>query len=508
MFLYNTLSAAREPFVPQDPSRITMYVCGPTVYSHPHIGNARPAVVFDVLYRLLRRDYGEEHVVYARNITDLDDKINAAAAAEGVPIGRITDRFTAVYHRDMEALGVLPPTIEPRATEHIKGMIAMIEKLLAHGHAYEGEGHVLFHVPSFSAYGRLSRRNREEMIDGARVEVAPYKRDPADFVLWKPSSGDLPGWDSPWGHGRPGWHLECSCMAEQHLGQTIDIHGGGGDLVFPHHENEIAQSTCAHDSAPFCRTWVHNGFVNVKSEKMAKSVGNVVLVRELLQRAPGEVVRIALLSTHYRKPLDWSDHTLKQAHRNLERLYRGLRGFTPGEGGGEATPSGAVLEALADDLNTPRALACLFDLARHARRILDQPRPQRSDEEQRRLKDMQQQLAAGGALMGILQDNPGAWDRSTTLAANATVEDIEAAVGGARAAQAAYIKERIVARSAARAGKDYAESDRIRDELLARFGIETEDRPEGPCYRVGGNETAAPAPDSGDSGDAARSGSA
>ncbi len=322
MKLHNALTGRKEAFVPADPARPTMYVCGPTVYGYPHIGNARAAVVFDVLFRLLKHRFGD--VLYARNITDIEDKIIKAAQDQNVPTDAIVARYTPAYHADMAALNVLPPTIEPFATAHLPQMLAMIEVLIAKGHAYEVEGHVLFHVPSFDAYGRLSRRTREEMIDGARVEVAPYKRDPADFVLWKPSAPEQPGWDSPYGRGRPGWHIECSAMIEAHLGTTIDIHGGGQDLRFPHHENELAQSSCAHGGAPLARFWVHNGFLNVDREKMAKSVGNVLLVRDLLREAPGEAIRFALLSTHYRKPLDWSSGSLPQAKQALDRLYRTL----------------------------------------------------------------------------------------------------------------------------------------------------------------------------------------
>ena len=294
--LFNTLAKSKQVFEPIDPQRVTMYVCGPTVYSYAHIGNARPAVVFDVLIRLLRKEYPQ--VIYARNLTDVDDKINAAAAKEDVAINVITERFTKIYHQDMATLNVQMPDIEPRATDHIEQIIKMIEALIAKGYAYEAEQHVMFDVPAYEKYGELSGRDRDDMIAGARVEVAPYKRDPADFILWKPSTPDQPAWQSPWGNGRPGWHIECSAMIEAHLGTSIDIHGGGQDLIFPHHENEIAQSTCAHDGEPYCRYWLHNGFVNVNHEKMSKSIGNVLLVHDLLKEAPGEAVRYALLSTH------------------------------------------------------------------------------------------------------------------------------------------------------------------------------------------------------------------
>ncbi|MEX0606588.1 MAG: cysteine--tRNA ligase, partial [Halofilum sp. (in: g-proteobacteria)] len=315
--LHNTLTHQRETFVPRDPERVTMYVCGPTVYNLVHIGNARPVVVFDVLFRLLRTLY--PNVVYARNITDVDDKINAAAKEGNEPIGALAARYAQAFHEDVAALGTLPPTVEPRATEHIEPMIRMIESLIASSHAYEAEGHVLFHVQSMDDYGQLSGRQREDMIAGARVEIAPYKRDPADFVLWKPSSDDLPGWESPWGRGRPGWHLECSVMAESHLGETIDIHGGGQDLIFPHHENEIAQSRCAHGGADLARYWLHNGYITIEGEKMSKSEGNFFTLRDLLAKYPGEVIRFALLAGHYRQPLDWSREGIEQARAAVDR---------------------------------------------------------------------------------------------------------------------------------------------------------------------------------------------
>ncbi|MEQ8493869.1 MAG: cysteine--tRNA ligase, partial [Gammaproteobacteria bacterium] len=367
--LYNSLTRRKEIFEPRDPARVTMYACGPTVYNPPHIGNARAAVVYDLLYRVLMRHY--DNVVYARNITDVDDKINAAAQAEGVPIGEVTDRYTAVYHGDVAALGVLAPLIEPRATAHIAPIIAMIERLIEKGCAYAAEGHVLFHVPAFADYGALSGRAREEMIAGARVEVAPFKRDPADFVLWKPSPPELPGWDSPWGRGRPGWHIECSAMIEQHLGTSIDIHGGGNDLKFPHHENEIAQSRCAHDGAPLARYWVHNGFVEIDSEKMSKSLGNVLLVRDLLEQHPGEAIRLALLRTKYREPLNWSDAVVAQAKAQLDRLYGVLERLADVAPAAPVAPSPAFCAAMDDDLNTPQALAVLMELAGAANRSED-----------------------------------------------------------------------------------------------------------------------------------------
>src|SRR5215831_12560639 len=324
--LYNTLTRRKEPFEPLDPMRVRLYVCGPTVYDRAHVGNARCFVVFDVLYRLLREIYGRDHVRYARNITDIDDRINAAARKNGEPIAALTARTTAAFHADLAALGNLPPDVEPRATEHIAQMIAMIEQLIASEHAYVAEGHVLFSVPSDPRYGRLSGRSRDEMIAGARVEVAPYKHDPADFVLWKPSDAETPGWDSPWGRGRPGWHIECSAMSEAHLGETFDIHGGGLDLIFPHHENEIAQSVCAHHGRPFVNIWMHNGFLTAAAgEKMSKSLGNFVTVHELLEEWPGEAIRLALLSGHYREPLEFSRERLAQARQTLDRFYIALR---------------------------------------------------------------------------------------------------------------------------------------------------------------------------------------
>jgi len=454
--LYNTLSRRKEEFVPIDPDRVTMYVCGPTVYSYAHIGNARPAVVFDVLVRLLRHQW--PNVVFARNITDIDDKINAADAEQGVDIGEITSGFEKIYLDDMASLGVAPPDIEPHATDHIPEMIAMMEKLIEDGHAYAAEGHVLFNVPSYPEYGQLSKRDQEELLAGARVEVAPYKKDPSDFVLWKPSTPDLPGWDSPWGRGRPGWHLECSCMIEKHLGRTIDIHGGGVDLVFPHHENEIAQSTCAHGGDTFVRYWMHNGFVNVDKEKMSKSIGNVLLVHDLLDQAPGEAIRLALLNAHYRQPLDWTDDGLAQAKARLDRLYRALGSLEGVDPAPDAGPNAAFLVALNDDLNTPKALASLFDLARQANTATD-------DAEKSRIKG---ELVASAGLMGLLQQDPESWFAGET--------------SGDDGPDAERIERLIEARQNAKAAKYYAEADRIRDELAAA-NIVLEDGPAGTTWR-------------------------
>jgi cysteinyl-tRNA synthetase len=454
--LYNTHTRRKQEFVPLDDDRVTMYVCGPTVYSYPHIGNARPAVVFDVLARLLRTRYD---LTYARNITDIDDKINAAAKESGSSIAEVAQRYTVAYHQDMRDLGVLPPDVEPLATDHIAEIMAMIQTLLDGGHAYPGDGHVLFRVSSFSGYGRLSRRDQRELLAGARVEVAPYKEQPGDFVLWKPSPSDLPGWDSPWGRGRPGWHIECSVMAAHHLGRTIDIHGGGNDLVFPHHENEIAQSTCAHGGQKFCRYWVHNGFVNVDSTKMSKSLGNIVLVRDLLAEAPGEAIRLALLSAHYRQPLDWSDDVLIEARRKLDRLYGALRD-TEGwrESWHAAEPDADFIAALEDDLNTPRALAVLFEMAREINR--DQATAARTG--------LAARFRAGAELLGLLGSDPEQWFTADTT--------------GQLSADA--IERRLRERSAARSRRDFVEADRIRDEL-AQAGIAIEDGPEGTRWRRG-----------------------
>ena len=456
--LYNTLSRTKEEFVPVDPDRVTMYVCGPTVYSYAHIGNARPAVVFDVLVRFLRHLWPK--VVYARNITDIDDKINAAAKEQGVEISVITKKYEQIYLDDMAAIGVTEPDIDPHATDHIPEMISMMEKLIANGHAYAAEGHVLFNVPSFPDYGGLSGRDQDELLAGARVDIAPYKKDASDFVLWKPSTQDLPGWDSPWGHGRPGWHLECSCMIEKHLGRTIDIHGGGIDLVFPHHENEIAQSTCAHGGDNFVRYWLHNGFVNVDKEKMSKSTGNVLLVHELLKQAPGEAIRLALLSAHYRQPLDWTDDGLAQAVKMLDRLYGALRLMDDVDADPDAPPDETFLRALSDDLNTPRALAALFELARQGNTAEDPA-------EKARIKSV---LMSSANLMGVLTQNPEDW-----FARN------DQNLGGPGPEE---IERLIQSRNEARAAKNFAEADRIRDEL-AEQRVTLEDAGDGTKWRRG-----------------------
>jgi cysteinyl-tRNA synthetase len=434
-----------------------MYLCGPTVYNFAHIGNARPAVVFDLLARVLRRRY---KLTFARNITDVDDKINAASVETGKPIGEITERFIDAYNDDMGALGVELPDIEPRATQHIEEMIAMIGKLIASGHAYEADGHVLFDVPSYPDYGALSKRDLREMIAGSRVEVAPYKRSAQDFVLWKPSTPELPGWDSPWGKGRPGWHIECSAMAEKHLGETIDIHAGGQDLVFPHHENELAQSRCAHDGADFARYWLHNGFLSIDHEKMSKSLGNVLLVHQLIETIPGEVIRLALLSAHYRQPLDWSDATIQSARRMLDRLYGAIRGIdVPADVQAAAGPPETLIAALEDDLNTPRAMAEFFALARELNKATD-------DEDRQRLAAAMQ---ASGDLMGLLQVDPETWFAGH-VQGDLSADDI-----------AALLDER----REARANRDFDAADAIRDKLLDA-GITIEDGPGGTSWRRSG----------------------
>lgn len=455
MQFYNTLTRQKETFVPQDPNRVTMYVCGPTVYSYAHIGNARPAVVFDVLARLLRRQYPE--VVYARNITDIDDKINKAAAEQQVEISVISQRYTEAYYADLEALGVAPVDLAPKVTDNVDAIIEMIQGLVESDHAYVAEGHVLFSVQNYEGYGELSKRDVREMIAGARVEVAPYKRYAGDFVLWKPSADDQPGWESPWGRGRPGWHIECSAMAARWLGKTIDIHGGGNDLIFPHHENERAQSTCAHGGAQFARYWLHNGFLNMNQEKMSKSLGNVLLVKDLVAQAPGEAVRLALLNAQYRQPLDWSDETLPQAKRQLDRLYGALRDLADVTAAESVGAPQELLEALHDDLNTPLALAVLFDCAKAANKA-------EGAEARSRIKA---ELLDGGAVLGLLQQEPEAW-----FAADAGGDGLDADA----------IETLIEQRNQARKDRDFATADRVRDELAAQ-GVLIEDSAEGTRWR-------------------------
>ena len=448
--LYNTLTRRVDAFTPQDPAGPTMYLCGPTVYNYVHIGNARGPVVFGVLAALLRRRFGG--LRYARNITDVDDKINAAAKELGTPISAITDKYAAAYREDMAALGVagdFAPDIEPAATAHMPQMIAMIERLIADGHAYAAEGHVLFSVASFPGYGKLSRRDTDEMLAGARVEVAPYKRDAGDFVLWKPSTDDLPGWDSPWGRGRPGWHIECSAMAEAHLGETIDIHAGGVDLQFPHHENEVAQSECAHGGKPFARFWLHNGMLNFGGAKMAKSVGNIQRVHELVQAHPPEALRYALLSAHYRQPLEWSDGLIEQCVRTLDRLYGTLRDLADVEA--EPVVPASVEAALDDDLNTPAALADIARIAGEARKA-GIPGDK---------ADLKAQLLGAGRVLGLLQQSPADW-----FARGASGDDD------------ARIQALVDERGEAKKSRDFARADAIRRQL-ADEGILLEDTPQG-----------------------------
>jgi cysteinyl-tRNA synthetase len=443
LHLHNSLTRRKERFVPLDPHHVRMYVCGPTVYDLVHIGNARPVVVFDVLARLLRRLY--PRVTYVRNITDIEDKINARAKELGISIETLTARTADDFHADTAALGALPPDIEPRATAHVAEMIDLIQRLIASGHAYAAEGHVLFAVASYPAYGHLSGRSPEELLAGARVEVAPYKRDPGDFVLWKPSPPDLPGWDSPWGRGRPGWHIECSAMAWRYLGESFDIHGGGTDLIFPHHENEVAQSCCAFPHSQFARYWVHNGMLLVGGEKMSKSLGNFVTLRDVLAKVPGEVVRLLLLRTHYRSTSDFSDAAVAEARRELDRFYRALEKY-PDVGGAEVPD--AVMAALCDDLNTPLAISAMHALADAALA---------GDFEAARA------LRAAGDMLGLLQADPAVWFR-----------------GGA--GDVAAIEAAIAERLAARKARDFARADAIRAELAAK-GIVLEDGPGGTTWR-------------------------
>ena len=461
IYLHNTLTGKKERFTPQSHDEVSLYVCGPTVYGLVHIGNGRPAVVFDVLVRLLQTKYST--VRYARNITDVDDKINNTAIETGEPIQSLADRYAAEYRQDVAALGVREPTVEPHATEHIAEIIEMIEALIGRGNAYAADGHVLFDVPSHERYGELSNRSLEDMIDGARVEIAPYKRDAKDFVLWKPSTPELPGWDSPWGRGRPGWHIECSAMIRKHLGATIDIHGGGSDLTFPHHENECAQSTCVNDGRTFVRFWLHNGMLNLGGEKMSKSLGNIVTIRSLVERERGEVLRYALLLGQYRQSLVWDQRLLDQAKASLDSLYQALRDI-PDAGNDVARAYAgapltdyptAVAEALCDDLNTPKALAAMHAIAADIQRANDPARA----------RELRAQLLAGGWLLGLL-DTPVSeyFQGDTTL-------------------DASQIEAKIQARADARAARNFEQADAIRDELLA-LGIELEDTRDGTRWKA------------------------
>ena len=446
LFLYDTLSGEKLEFKPLNSGKVTMYLCGPTVYNYAHIGNARPAVVFDLLGRLLRQNY---ELVFARNITDIDDKINAAAIESNKSISEITEVYIEAYNTDMAAIGVKSPDIEPRATEHIGEMIIMIEKLIDAGNAYQAEGHVLFEVSTYSEYGSLSKRDLSEMMAGARVEVASYKKSAHDFILWKPSTPELPGWDSPWGRGRPGWHLECSAMIKKHLGTTIDIHAGGQDLVFPHHENEIAQSTCAHQGKTFSRYWLHNGFLSIDNTKMSKSLGNVSLVRDLLKDHSGEVIRLALLTAHYRQPLEWSSETLVAAKKMLDRIYGALRDIriSPQKIANTKVPT-IILEALSNDLNTPMAMAEVFSLAKKLNKTLDN----------NEREDIAAQIYASGKILGLFEKDANEWFSQIAQCKYSEGE----------------IENLITQRDEARLIKDFNKADQIRDQLLDE-GISIED---------------------------------
>ena len=477
--LYDTLHREKRVFTPRDPDRVTLYVCGPTVYDYAHIGNARPPVVFDVLRRLLQREYGAQSVVYARNVTDVDDKINAKAFKEGVAIGEVTARYEAAYLADMALLNVSAPDLAPHVTDHIEAIIAQIGKIVDQGCAYAAEGHVLFDVSSYPAYGALSGRNLDDMIAGARVEVAPYKKNPHDFVLWKPSKENEPSWPSPWGEGRPGWHIECSAMIEDVLGLPIDIHGGGIDLAFPHHENEIAQGVCAHGyahsataPAEYSRYWMHNGFLTVDAEKMSKSIGNVLLLHDLVKTMPGEVVRWALLSAHYRQPLDWNQSLLDQSRKNLDRLYGVLRDAdvaladfdvsTLEEAEMELAEDalGPVLDALEDDLNTPAAVAQLFALGNALRELLSDSEADEGDVAMARWS-----LTEAAGLLGVLTMSPATWFEGGDPALKAEVEGL------------------LAARVEARTAKNWAEADRIRDRLT-QLNVVVMDGPTGATWRL------------------------
>ncbi len=448
--LYDTLTREKRVFTPTDPARVRMYVCGPTVYDFAHIGNARPVIVFDVLFRLLRHIYGADHVTYVRNVTDVDDKINARAAERGISIRELTEETYGNFLQDVAALGCLPPTAEPRATEHIAEMKTLIERLVKGGHAYVAEDNILFHVPSMPDYGRLSKRPLDEMIAGARVEVAPYKKDPQDFILWKPAKEGEPSWPSPCGikaPGRPGWHIECSAMSWKHLGETFDIHGGGIDLVFPHHENEIAQSRCAFHTAVMANTWMHNGFLQVEGEKMSKSLGNFVTIHDLLKEWPGETIRFAMLQTHYRQPINWTVAGLREAQRTLDHWYDLTNDVASGYLCADA------LDALADDLNTPKAFAALHELRSEA---------------VKGAKAAAACLKASAQMIGLLQQSVADW--ASFRPASVAIDD-------------AQIMASIDARNAARKARNFKEADRIRDEL-AKIGVVLKDSKDGTTWEI------------------------
>ena len=445
--LHNTYSNTKEVFNPQNPKKITMYVCGPTVYDFAHIGNARPAVIFDILFRLLKFKYGEKNVIYTRNITDIDDKINNKAKKSGTSIDKIANTYRNFYTSDIKNLGVLSPTIEPLATEHIDEIIKMIKILVKNNHAYNADGHVIFNVNSFESYGYLSNRKIVNDRAGARVDVASYKKNPADFILWKPSTPDLPGWDSPWGRGRPGWHIECSAMIEKHLGKTIDIHGGGNDLIFPHHENEIAQSMCAHGGQKLANFWIHNGYVTMNKEKMSKSLGNSITINNLLKSYSGETIRYCLLSAHYRQPLDWSSLLLDQAKKTLDRMYNVLLDISISSNPKETIPDDKVLSALFNDLNTPQALSFLSQLCKELKNEKD-------DEKKSELKS---KIISSAKLLGLLQQNPSSWLSTENDSSNSEL-----------------ITKLIIDRNNARKDKDFKKADEIRSKL-DELGIILED---------------------------------
>ncbi len=450
LHIYNTLTRKKEAFTPINPDQIGMYVCGPTVYDFAHIGNARPVIVFDVLYRLLKTLY--PNVTYVRNITDVDDKINAKSKETGEDIRTITERTAKAFHEDMAALNAGRPDIEPRATEHIAEMIEMIERLIENGNAYAADGHVLFHVPSMPEYGALSGRNMDDMIAGARVEVASYKKDPADFVLWKPSDDDVPGWDSPWGRGRPGWHIECSAMSRKYLGDTFDIHGGGHDLIFPHHENEIAQSCCANKTAKFANYWMHNGHLMVEGEKMSKSLGNFFTVHDLLTEVPGEALRFYMLSAQYRSPFDFTKEGVKEAKATLDRFYSALRQSSDLEPAQVSAPDNFI-DALKDDLNTPLAISHLHESLSAFNKTPS--------------AELKGQILACAEILGILQQDVEGWFKGT----------------GSSGIDESEIERMIADRIAAKAGKDFATADKIRDDLVA-MGVVLEDGPTGTTWKL------------------------
>lgn len=454
--VFNTLTRRKEPFVPLDENNVRMYVCGPTVYDRAHIGNARPIIVFDTLYRLLKHLYPK--VTYVRNITDVDDKIIKKSQESGEPINVITEKTSRFFHEDIAELNALPPDMEPRATQHIAEMIDLVKRLVDNGYAYEAQGHVLFSVSKMKNYGALSGRSMDEMIAGARVEVAPYKKEPGDFILWKPSDETQPGWDSPWGFGRPGWHLECSAMSSKYLGETFDIHGGGQDLIFPHHENEIAQSCCAFGHDFYAKYWLHNGHLMVNGEKMSKSLGNFFTIREILDQVPGEAFRLYTLGTHYHQPLNWLPEGLKQAKQTMDRFYTALRS-TPSVDLTGAEPDSDVVEALKDDLNTPKAIAVLHSLATALNKA-------ESADKQAEIK---KELIASAHLLGLLYQDPEEWFRAGSASAGQGIDESE-------------IEALIQKRADARKAKDFATADAVRKELADK-GIVIEDTPSGTQWK-------------------------